>query len=434
MRRRLRGGPEANPSAANPHSPIRLAVDCAIIQCIWKTVLACWPVPLPTLRRLLNFVLISPSHRFMSLRFKELRLFAIALSGAWLCLVLGCSQHDPITSYKVRKPELVDPMLVSLATPPPAAATDQQTLGLIVPVGDTSWFFKLTGEARTVQAQEAVFDAFLQSIKFSQPPDTKPSWTLPEGWQQLPGSQFRYATIRLPEKDSGGKPLEISVSTAGGDVVANINRWRGQLNLKPIAADELARTTQTLKIDGHEATLVSLVGKGSGQMSGAPFAGGGGALPADHPPTSPSATSSGKSGGAGDLRYTVPSEWSPGKPNAISLAAFKVADGNKQAEITVSTAGGELLANVNRWRGQLGLSPIDSAELAKSVKKIETLGSTGDYVEIIGPESAAKHETILGVQTEAGGRTWFVKLRGDSDVAEQEKPRFEAFVKSLKLP
>src|SRR5205823_1207276 len=126
--------------------------------------------------------------------------------------------------------------------------------------------------------------------------------------------------------------------------------------------------------------------------------------------------------------------WSPGKPNAISLAAFKVTDGDKQAEITVSTAGGEWLANVNRWRGQLGLSPVDAAELTKVAKKIETLGTTADYVELVGPDSAAKRETILGVQAQAGGRTWFVKLRGDAELAEREKDKFESFVKSLRLP
>jgi hypothetical protein len=205
----------------------------------------------------------------------------------------GCDQHDEITSYIVRKPELVDPTLVARTAQARSASegagsgvatTQNQTLGLIIPAGDQAWFFKLTGDVKTVKPQHEAFLDFVQSIKFP-PAGGSPTWTLPDGWKQLPGSQFRYATIQLPAA-AGEKPLEISVSSAGGDMLANVNRWRQQLSLPPIKADELSSTTKTLKIDGRDATLVSFVGKGTGQMSGgapfAPFAGG--ALPPDHPP------------------------------------------------------------------------------------------------------------------------------------------------------
>jgi len=111
---------------------------------------------------------------------------------------------------------------------------------------------------------------------------------------------MRFATIQIA---ADGKPLELSViplPKAGAEtekyVLDNVNRWRNQLNLKPITADELATTTKTLNIDGHESTLVSLVGTGSGGMTGAPFAPfAGGSLPPDHPPIGkPNSTTSDK--------------------------------------------------------------------------------------------------------------------------------------------
>jgi len=367
----------------------------------------------------------------MLLGIKDLRGFIAVLLVASSCAILGCDQHDQIARYTVAKPELVDPTLVAKANVPAAAVAEQQTLGLIVPIGETSWFFKLTGDNAAVELQHDAFLQFVSSIKFSSGPNARPSWTLPEGWKELPGSQFRFATVRLPDASSGEKPLEISISTAGGEVLANINRWRGQLNLKPIAAGELAATTKSLQIDGHEATLVSLVGTGSGGMSGAPFApfAGGSSLPADHPPLS-----SAKESTNAEILYNVPPEWTAAARNAFSLAAFRAADGDQQVEITVSSAGGDLLSNVNRWRGQIGVSPIDAAELASVVKRIDTLGVAGDYVELVSSESSAKRETILGVRADAGGRTWFIKLKGNAELAAREKPRFEAFVKSLKLP
>lgn len=376
----------------------------------------------------------------MSLFTKDLKLVA----GLLVVILAGCGQRDQIARYSVRKPELVDPTLVSKSSAPAAAATEQQTLGLIVAVGDMGWFFKLTGDVKAVQPQHEAFLEFIQSIKFSAAPDAKPSWKLPAGWKDLPGREMRFATIQIAADPA---PIELSVIPLPNSsrdtqkyILDNVNRWRQQLRLPAIAVSDLGATTKSLKVDGHEATLVSLVGTGSGQMGGAPFApfaGGGGALPLDHPPvenvkTTPAA--GGKASVRSDIRYSVPAEWTAGQPNAISLASFKATDGDKQVDITVSTAGGDLLANVNRWRGQIGLSPVDSADLAKSVQKIATLGSTGDFVELVGAEGSAKRETILGVQANAGGRTWFIKLKGDSELAAREKTRFEAFVKSLQLP
>src|SRR5262249_2388531 len=53
--------------------------------------------------------------------------------AAGIALFAGCGQHDQIASYTVAKPELVDPTLVAKTAPAPATATEQQTIGLIVP-------------------------------------------------------------------------------------------------------------------------------------------------------------------------------------------------------------------------------------------------------------------------------------------------------------
>jgi len=223
----------------------------------------------------------------MLLRFKGLKAFvAVLMCGCLVCFA-GCGQHDQIARYTVAKPELVDPTLVVKTKTPAAVTTEQQTLGLIVPAGETGWFFKLTGDKEAVESQHEAFLQFITSIKFSAGSDAKPFWTLPEHWKDVPAGGMRFATIQIA---ADGKPLELSViplPKSGGDgqkyVLDNVNRWRGQLNLKPITTDELPSTTKTLQVDGHEATLVSLVGKGSGGMSGAPFAGGS-PLPPDHPP------------------------------------------------------------------------------------------------------------------------------------------------------
>lgn len=212
----------------------------------------------------------------------------LSLVAIWA--ICGCAQKEEIASYEALKPEVVDPTLVARPAAPAAPAKEQQTIGLIVVVDDVGWFFKLTGDASAVERQHENFLIFASSIEFSRGEEPKPKWTLPEGWRESPGSQMRFATIQI---EADGKPLDLSViplPKAGGDeqkyILDNVNRWRSQLQLKPISAAELSKETRQLTVAGRKATLVSIVGTGGGGMTGsapfAPFAGG--ALPPDHPP------------------------------------------------------------------------------------------------------------------------------------------------------
>jgi hypothetical protein len=217
----------------------------------------------------------------------------VAVGWPWLVIALfmagGCGQRDEITRYEVLKPEVVDPTLAARPASAASPATKQQTLGLIVLIEDVGWFFKLTGDAAAVAPQHENFLRFTTSIEFAGGAAPKPTWTLPEGWRELPGREMRFATIQI---EADGKPLELSViplPVIGGDeqkyVLDNINRWRQQLQLGPVSADELPATTKKLTVGGREATLVSLVGTGGRGMGGAPFAPfAGGTLPPDHPP------------------------------------------------------------------------------------------------------------------------------------------------------
>jgi hypothetical protein len=250
---------------------------------------------------------------------------------------------------------------------------------------------------------------------------------------------LRFATLEVPAQ---GKPLELTViplEKSGDDaayLLSNVNRWRTQLNLPEINTEELAKTTETIQLGDYQATLVSLIGTGSGTMSGAPlapFAGGGTNPPPILPPAG-SGSDSSAPGGNPRVTFTTPPGWQEGKQSSMRVAAFNVTDGQKQVEITViplSGQAGSLLDNVNRWRGQIQLPPVAEAELAKSLRPISVGSLPGQFVELLGPESATPRQAILGAIAVSGGQTWFVKLSGNAELAQREKEHFEAFVKSL---
>ena len=59
---------------------------------------------------------------------------------------------------------------------------------------------------------------------------------LPEGWEELPAGQMAVASYAVRGQD--GAKANISVSALPvSDELANVNRWRRQLALEPMAAE-----------------------------------------------------------------------------------------------------------------------------------------------------------------------------------------------------
>lgn len=81
---------------------------------------------------------------------------------------------------------------------------------------------------------------------------------------------MRKATYAIgPE---GGATAELAVTAFPGDVggeVANVNRWRGQIELPPLAEAEIAATVTRREAHGLNIGVVDLGGAGSMRMLGA---------------------------------------------------------------------------------------------------------------------------------------------------------------------
>jgi hypothetical protein len=134
------------------------------------------------------------------------------------------------------------------------------------------------------------------------------------------------------------------------------------------------------------------------------------------------------------LSYRAPAGWTEGQAGGMRRAAFTVKDGDRAAEMTVialATGSGDLLSNVNRWREQVGLGPVDAAGLKAIVQDVPIAGGTGQRVELVGPAEAKPREAILGVIAERGDQVWFLKLKGDAALVEQQRGPFDEFVRSL---
>jgi hypothetical protein len=324
----------------------------------------------------------------------------------------GC-HRDEITSYRAARIE----------KPAEVEKPHSRFLGAIIPHEDRTWFVKLMGPEDVVKEQAEPFEQFVKSIRFQGQGEKPITWTAPAGWREAAGSKAgRYATFHVGPKD---QPLELTVTALGkeglaGDVLANVNRWRGQLGLKEITQDEIAKETRKVELDGAVATLVDITGADDAKMGQRPpFAG---KLPV--PPAQAA------------LVYKSPPGWHELPAKGFRVAAFLVAEGDQHADVTVIPFPGDvggLLANVNRWRNELGLAKIDSDQL-KDVSHLKVAGADSPYVDLVGPEAGGRRLRTLAVSVPHAGRTWFFKMHGPADLVGKQKTAFEAFVASVQFP
>jgi len=90
------------------------------------------------------------------------------------------------------------------------------------------------------------------------------SWTAPAGWQPKPLGAMRKGSYIIAGDAGATADLSITAfpGTVGGEF-ANVNRWRGQLALPPIAESDLGAAVTHLSANGLTFTLVDLVGIGA---------------------------------------------------------------------------------------------------------------------------------------------------------------------------
>ncbi len=137
--------------------------------------------------------------------------------------------------------------------------------------------------------------------------------------------------------------------------------------------------------------------------------------------------------GAASLRWTLPPGWTEEVAGGMRYATLKPpVPGKLEATVVVlsGSAGGEL-ANVNRWRGQIGLEPIAEGSLASARKSVKTaLGTLPVYD--FSSDGATKSRVIAGMAVREG-QTWFVKMSGDAASVSKARADFMKLLESLRF-
>ncbi|MEA2735596.1 MAG: hypothetical protein QOE14_2047 [Humisphaera sp.] len=352
-------------------------------------------------------------------------LFLTLLLSAALGLAVGCDRQESVAFYDAPK------------DPPQPATTEKSD---VMPIADAS-----AAGAKT-----------------------KLHWDAPKAWKEMPPSQqMRVAQFRANDEP----PVDVTVIPLGpesGALLPNINRWERELGIAPSPESKLADVTKATKVGDLDVTRVDLKGAEKRTLAAiVPHAGrvwffkimgpsdivarqqenfdafigtlhaaeeshthgeaNAAAAPlAPAPPGEPISKLA---------KYTTPEGWRvipDSKPPR--MLGLEVGGGEQTAKMLASrfAAGnaGSFPDNITRWRTEIGLPPIEDPRTLPMADAVVGKDGEGIALEMHNP---ANKKGVVVVIASARGDLWFFKFAGPSEVITAERPKFDAFLKSLEF-
>lgn len=122
----------------------------------------------------------------------------------------------------------------------------------------------------------------------------------------------------------------------------------------------------------------------------------------------------------------------------MKLLSLAVGEPPEQiSELSVSAFPGDVggkLANVNRWRRQVGLGPISPDALDGFIAEKQISGMPAWEVDFAGPPGGGPGGGTARVVVRAvehDGKTWFFKLAGSDAAISGQLEAYEAFLGSV---
>src|SRR5436190_1284496 len=298
-------------------------------------------------------------------------------------------------------------------------------------------------------------------------PQTTSNVPNPPNWQAQPLAQMRKASFLV--KGENGAVADISFVTLGaaaGNVLDNVNRWLGQLKQPAVTEEKLKSMVQPLSTARGGVTVVDLSGEPEngdankdGRIVGAIATDETGtaffkmrgnaalvaaekenflkwvsawrAVPTNTETSNTTMPAPPTNSDKPQIKWDAPDDWAPAAPSAMRYASFTVEKDGEKADISVVTFsgdGGSDVDNINRWRQQISLPAIGAEVLTSLVAPVHA-----GEVHIHTVDMSGASARVLAAWTRQGGRGWFFNLNGAPVLVEQEKPKFVAFLQSIRF-
>jgi hypothetical protein len=301
----------------------------------------------------------------------------------------------------------------------------------------------------------------------------------PPGWVELASSGSRPINLR-PAGNPDAECYVAVLSGGGGGLASNVDRWRKQMGLEP-AAPGSAEALPEIQVFGAPAKLLELSGSFTGMGSearpgwkliGALQVRGNAALfvkmtgPAavvdaereaflafcaslraiddeqaqadTHPETGrapPLGPGDVAQSQGGSFRWQTPPDWKETPPRPMRLVSFQMGRASECYVSVLGGGGGGLVANLDRWKGELGLSRTTPSEVA-SLQRVPMLGREAVLFEGVGEYSSMGGDprpdsAVLGAICMREQDAVFVKMIGPREEVLALRETFVRFLASF---
>ena len=290
--------------------------------------------------------------------------------------------------------------------------------------------------------------------------DEKPTFTVPAGWTDSGGQGMRFASFQVSPDDPTALVTVIPLGRESGELLANVNRWEGQVGLPPSRTEDLPKVTKQIDVNGVPVTTADLRGEKLWtraaivprgprvwffKLTGNPktveaqaqsfdafvqsIRFGGGAPAATAPPADAASPAKGQP------RWDAPAAWVKQPDRPMRVATFLTSQDAGAPEVVVSSFGafGTMKDNINRWRNMVGLEPVTD-EKEQAVEKITVAGQDGALFDMTGPaKDGQPAKRLVLAMVPHGESVWFFRMTGPADGVAAQNANFDSFLKSVRL-
>jgi hypothetical protein len=293
----------------------------------------------------------------------------------------------------------------------------------------------------------------------------KLTWTLPVGWKETGPGQMSVASFSIDAEGAGKAGVAITpLPNMAGQETMIVNMWRQQAGAPDLDPSQAEAALTPLEIAGGSGKFFEINSEREGKPSRIVTAmltrdnntwffklqGEAPAVEAQKAAfldflksikfeekalaavTNPPAPGSPTPAAEPDQpTFQAPEGWRKRPAGQMQVARFAVPEqGEAAAEVAVSmftSDTGGPVANVARWRRQLGMPEIPESDVQPLIQPLEGLEEGADGVMI---DLQQEKRRLIGAIVHRGDKWWFYKLLGDEPAVTAARESFLNFAKA----